>query len=142
MKFIIYLADLRLGLFMSFAESMNQCLRWELPLLIAALVVLAMAFSNSPAIDTGTSAQALWFEKYIRNTTQSMSDHSMSNLLIGSPDPFFWFLVPAFGIICTGLCVAINYTVLIITYILTLPASYIKLFSRADDSRYDIITFE
>jgi hypothetical protein len=101
-----------------------------------------MAFSNSSAIGTGTSAQALWFEKYIANATQSISDHSMNNLLIGSPDPFFWFLVPVFGVICTGLCVAINYTILIITHILTIPASYIKLFSRADDPRYDMIKLE
>ena len=127
---------------MSFAESMNQCLRWELPLLVTALVVLAMALSNPSAIGTGTSAQALWFEKYITNATQSMSDRSMNNLLIGSPDPFFWFLVPVFGVICTGLCVAINYTILIITHILTIPASYIKLFSKADDPRYDMIKLE
>jgi GPI inositol-deacylase len=127
---------------MSFSESMNQCLRFELPALISILVLLAMAFSNSSTLGTETSAQTLLAETYRSNLTKSIPDHSMNNLLIGSADPFFWFLVPIFGVICTGLCIAINYAILIVTHILMIPASYIKLLSRMDDTRYDRIAIE
>jgi len=118
---------------MSFAEGMNQCLRMEIPALVSGLMILATFFSNSQSIDV---AQSHWFERYRSNATESISDYTMNNLLIGSPDPFFWFLVPIFAIICTGLCIAINYTVLIVTHVLMIPLSYIRLLGKSEDTRY------
>jgi GPI inositol-deacylase len=123
---------------MSFAESMNQCLRRELPAFVTTLVCLAMLFSkySNQESDPPTS---LGFEKYRSNATESMSDYMLNNLLIGSPDPFFWFLVPIFGIISAGLCVAVNYVVLILTYILLIPVSYTRLILRSEEARFVLL---
>ena len=120
---------------MSFAESMNQCLQWELPTLVTTLVCLAMLFSKYTNLGSDAST-TLGFEKYRSNATESMSDYMLNNLLIGSPDPFFWFLVPIFGIICTGLCVAVNYVVLVVSYILLVPVSYIRILLRSEEYRF------
>ncbi|EOD49819.1 putative gpi inositol-deacylase protein [Neofusicoccum parvum UCRNP2] len=45
------------------------------------------------------------------------TDFTKNDLLLGSQDTFFWFLVPLFGLMCTGFCVAINYTTLVILHI-------------------------
>jgi GPI inositol-deacylase len=120
---------------MSFAESMNQCLRWELPTLVTTLVCLAMLFSKYTNLESDAST-TLGFEKYRSNATESMPDYMLNNLLIGSPDPFFWFLIPIFGIICTGLCVAVNYVVLVVSYILLVPVSYIRILLRSEEYRF------
>jgi hypothetical protein len=38
--------------------------------------------------------------------------------MLGTPDPFFWFLVPLFAIISVGICIAANYVILLITHTL------------------------
>jgi glycosylphosphatidylinositol deacylase len=120
------------GVFISFAEGLNQCLRRDIP--VALVIILASTiFIGNPSRYPGEPS---WYDVYKGNSTGSVSDLAMNNLSFGHPDPFFWFLIPIFGIICAGLCIAINYTVLGITYTLTLLLSRIRFFSaRNDDTR-------
>lgn len=55
------------------------------------------------------------------NASESAVDFTKNDLLLGSRDPIFWFLVPLFGLISAGLCVVINYTALGATRILCIP---------------------
>jgi hypothetical protein len=50
-----------------------------------------------------------------RNVT-SFFDDAPHELLLGSDDTFFWFLVPLFGMMCTAICIAINYVALVLEY--------------------------
>lgn len=128
------------GVFMSFAEGMNQCIRKELPIILALTVSATMLFLKPPSNNKQPVPIDNWFDKHRGNATESLSDFTMNNLLIGSPDPFFWFLIPIFGIISTGLCIAINYAILLITYTLMIPASYLRFFSKQEDPRYVLST--
>ena len=111
---------------MSFAEGLNQCIRREIPILLSSLIVCAALLSNSEQPLQPTPSQPHWFDRYKSNATESMSDFTMNNLLLGSSDPVFWYLIPLFGVMSTGLCVAINYAVLGIERLLAVPASFIK----------------
>jgi glycosylphosphatidylinositol deacylase len=122
------------SIFMSFGEAMNQCLRRELPALIVGLVLPAVYMSNKASIMAKTQPTS-WFEHHRGNATESLFDFTMNDLLLGSPDPFFWFLIPMFGIISIGLCIAINYFVLVVTYLLAVPVSYLKLSTKSEDPR-------
>jgi len=117
------------AVFMSFAEAMNQCLRREIPALIIALILPTLYLSNKASL-RAESQQSTWADHHRGNATESLSDYTLNNLLLGSPDPFFWFLMPMFGIISTGLCIAINYFVLAVTYLLAFPVSYLRLLSK------------
>ena len=105
----------RTGIFMSFSESMDQSLRRSIPVLLLALTFLTMSFSKASqqpgsrgpfGLRTGDSNHGV--------------DFSVNDLLLGSQDPFFWFLVPLFGLISVGLCIAVNYVFLSTTHILSI----------------------
>jgi hypothetical protein len=115
-----------LGVFMSFTESLNQCLEREIPILFTLLIFFAMYLSG--AGNAGVTDKSHWFDQYRGNATETISDYTMNNLLIGSPDPFFWFLIPVFGVIAIGLCIVINYVVLAITH--SLAFAYSRIDSR------------
>ena len=57
------------------------------------------------------------------NATESAIDYTKNDLLLGSPDPFFWFLIPLFGLVSAGVCVAVNYAALLVVQILRLIQS-------------------
>lgn len=75
------------------------------------------------------------------NATESAIDFTKNDLLLGSQDPIFWFLVPLFGLISVGVCVAINYATLGLTNIFYLPYNYLTArpaWVRVEDVRYVI----
>ncbi|KAL8693742.1 MAG: hypothetical protein Q9218_001487 [Villophora microphyllina] len=104
------------GAFVTFMESMDFCLRTSMPLLFLALTVLAMSLAVSSST-TNTAASTGWFGRSA-NSTESAIDFTKNDLLLGSQDPIFWFLVPMFGLLSAGLCILINYTALAIILIL------------------------
>lgn len=55
------------------------------------------------------------------NATESVIGMTGHNLLLGSQDPLFWFLVPLFGLISVGACIVVHYLALILIYILYFP---------------------
>ena len=81
-------------------------------MLILGLTILAASFSlaNVPAQTDESYGERL-------NATESAIDFTINDLLLGSQDPIFWFLVPLFGFISVGICTIINYAALSVTYL-------------------------
>lgn len=95
---------------MPFAESMDRCLRSSLPLFLLAMSVFALSLARS---SSRTPKQAsTGFFHWGANATEHAVDFTQNDLLLGSQDPFFWFLVPLLGLVGTGVCIVINYAAL------------------------------
>lgn len=101
------------GVFMSFSEGMNQSLSRSLSVAVLTLVCLALSLTKSTQATFDTQATS---PKRHNNATETAIDYTKNDLLLGTPDTFFWFLMPAFALICFGLCTVINWAALIITY--------------------------
>ena len=119
------------GIFMSFSHSMDQCLRTSLPTIFTALTFLCVALSKA--------TKSPWAQGWLGAATtvsDGSIDYSSNDLLLGTSDPFFWFLVPLFGLVSVGICITINYVVLVISHILAVLYGRIqRRFLPADDSR-------
>ena len=98
------------GVFMSFSESLDMSLRRSIPLILLALTALSL----SP----GGSWPARLLASDARNATQA-TDFEENNLVVGTRDPFFWFLTLLVGATCVGVCAAMNVFVLVVTRILS-----------------------
>lgn len=125
------------GVFMSFSQSMDQCIRTSLPAVIAALTFLSIALSKA--------TQGPWARKLFSSSTgteETTIDFTVNDFMLGTSDPFFWFLVPMFGVISVGVCIAANYVVLTISEAFAFIYGRIRsLSSRADDSPRTPISF-
>lgn len=121
---------------MSFAESMNQCLRSSIPVLFLALTFCGLSLASASQ-SSSSSHGSHWFPSRNGNATETPSDFTKNDLLLGSQDTFFWFLVPLFGLMCTGVCVAINYVTLIILHVFGLVYTWVRPALRCDEGRYD-----
>ncbi|KAL8832960.1 MAG: hypothetical protein Q9170_004620 [Blastenia crenularia] len=115
------------GVFVTFMESMDLCLRTSIPLLFLALTFLAISLAVSSAA-TPTIASRGW-SSWSANATESAIDFTKNDLLLGSQDPIFWFLVPLFGLLSAGLCIMINYVALGVVSLLQLPFQLLTLWS-------------
>ena len=107
---------------MSFTQSMDQCIRTSLPAIFLALTFFAVAVSKSN--------HGVWTRQWLSTsmgTSDQTLDFAMNDLLLGTSDPLFWFLVPLFAIISVGVCIAFNYVLLIATHVFALILSW---FSR------------
>ena len=125
------------GLFISFSEAMDLCIRTSLPLLFVALTFLALSLAR--AEHRGLSQGLLGKPS---NGSESIAAYTRNELLLGSNDPFFWFLVPLFGLTSVGVCIAANYAVLLITYTFTAVYSRLRAVSlRSEDGRRIPATF-
>ncbi|KAI2635049.1 GPI inositol-deacylase [Xylaria nigripes] len=100
------------GTFISFPESLGHCLRLSLPLILLSLTVLPLSIGQAGS--TGYGAVWPW-----RNITSTI-DFAQNDLLVGTTDPFFWFLIPTIGIICVGACVVVHYVVLSLISLLSM----------------------
>jgi len=78
--------------------------------LYAALTFFGMSLASA-----SQAAITHWFNAWRSNATESAVDYTRNDLLLGSQDTFFWFLVPLFGIICVGICIGVNYIALGLT---------------------------
>ncbi|KAL8779291.1 MAG: hypothetical protein Q9213_007004 [Squamulea squamosa] len=108
-----------IGVFVPFTESMDFCFRTSLPLLFLALTVLGISLAASrtaPSIGTSTG-----WSNWGLNATESAIDYTKNDLLLGSQDPIFWFLMPLFGLLSASLCVIINCAALAVVSLLQLP---------------------
>lgn len=101
------------GVFISFAQGLNECVYSSLPLALTALTFLSITLASAQ-YKTGKH------QSYAASTRDAPSavESAHNELLLGSDDPFFWFLVPLFGLMCTSICVVVNYIALILTYLL------------------------
>ncbi len=119
------------GVFISFSQSMDQCLRTSLPMIFTALTFLGVALSKA--------TRGPWARHWLSastGTTDNAVDFTINDLLLGTSDPFFWFLVPLFGLITVGICITANYVVLLVVNIFEFAYTRTQaLLSRGEDSR-------
>jgi GPI inositol-deacylase len=104
------------GVFITFTESLDKCLRTSLPILFLAMTLLATSVAQS--------ATSVFRHNQASNSTGALVDYTRNDLFLGSSDTFFWFLVPLTGLVSVGACIAVNYLVLAITYPLSIVYSY------------------
>ncbi|KAK6085757.1 GPI inositol-deacylase [Seiridium cupressi] len=97
------------GVFIPFMDSLDSCLRQSLPLLLLSLTLFGLSMGPS-----GSHSSGFWLWK---NATTAI-DFSQNDILIGTTDPFFWFLVPMIGIVCIGVCVVFHYMALVLTSVI------------------------
>ncbi len=112
---------------------MDLCLRSSLPLFLLALTFLATSLAMSSSSLNGAKTPRLF--QWRGNATESAIDFTKNDLLLGSQDPVFWFLVPLFGLASTGLCVIFNYVALGVTWVLYYP--YHLLIARPGWTRHE-----
>jgi len=118
------------GVFITFMEALDIALRRNLPALILCMTVLAVEFASGLASDPNTSASSESFStspelsansisqnihSWQRNATETFLSFTRNDLLLGQADPFFWFLMPLFGLISIGATVVLNYVALLLT---------------------------
>ncbi|KAM5485655.1 GPI inositol deacylase [Microsporum canis] len=108
------------GVFINFSESLELCVRSSLPLTFLGFSLLATTLATSKSVVT-QGVQSRWQS----NATEAPIDYGKNDLLLGSQDTFFWFLVPLFGIISVGACVVVNYAAMTIVYLLELLRSMV-----------------
>lgn len=104
------------GIFISFNDSLDQSLKLPLPVLLLSMTFFATAFTTSHLPSPGMP--------YRQNN--GTIDYKQNDLLLGSPDAFFWFLVPLCGLISVGVCVLLNYLVLGLLHVFSFAITYIK----------------
>lgn len=92
------------GIFISFSESLDMCLRQSIPVLVLALTVLSVSMIGRSVVELG----------------RFVFDFQSHDILTGTADPFFWFLVPLISIVCVGVCTVLHYVTLVLTQVLSL----------------------
>lgn len=85
-------------------------MRSSLPLLLVSMTIFSFTIRDS------NSSHGL--SSWGTNATESVIDYTKNDLLLGSPDPMFWFLIPISGILGVGACVLVNYAALSLVHIL------------------------
>ncbi|KAJ6130205.1 hypothetical protein N7512_002985 [Penicillium capsulatum] len=100
------------GVFIPFTDGLDRALRSSLPLLLIAMSLLASSLATSQALPQNDDPF-----HWRSNATETPVDFTKNDLLLGSSDAFFWFLVPFFGLISVGVCVLVNYAALLIVHI-------------------------
>ncbi|GAP93268.1 putative GPI inositol-deacylase [Rosellinia necatrix] len=99
------------GTFISFPESLGNCLQRSLPMLLLSMTFLSLSIGQSGPTDH----RAIWPWQ----SGTSTIDFGQNDLLVGTTDPFFWFLIPMIGIVCVGVCVVLHYMALALISLLS-----------------------
>jgi GPI inositol-deacylase len=108
------------GTFITFSESLDLCLRRSIPLMLASLTLLSL--SAYPSRASSGPPFLHWI-----NGTSTVIDFHQNDLLVGTHDAFFWFIIPLAGIISVGACVVVNYAALLVTQLLGLALSLVSM---------------
>lgn len=120
---------------MSFSESMNQCLRTSLPVLLTSITFLSISLCGQSQTHPHNTNH--WLNPRPGNATEGPIDYTKNDLILGFQDSFFWFLVPLFGLICVGVCIAINFVALGLTHVLAILHFLLwKAPLKSEDGRY------
>ncbi|KAJ4354110.1 GPI inositol deacylase [Didymosphaeria variabile] len=122
------------GAFISFAEGLNECMRGSLPFTLVALTLLSVSLAGIHGQFSASAPDSTY-------TDASRFSDTNHELLLGLEDPFFWFLVPLFGMMCIAICVVINYVALALVSLLALLYSLFTSASRPDDHQRTPTTF-
>ena len=108
------------GAFVSFTDGLNKTLRRSFPLLLLSLTLLSMTGGDDGQMSGSAGAARAWDQ---RNGTFDM-DFSQNDSVIGTQDPFFWFLVPVIGVVSVGVCVSLHYVTILLTQIISVSYGF------------------
>lgn len=97
------------GGFISFDASLDQSLRLPLPVLLMSMTFFATAFTTAGSAGLRTTAQ--------ETLNGTSINFGQNDLLLGSQDTFFWFLVPLAGLLCIGACVILHYVMFVLLHL-------------------------
>lgn len=112
------------GIFIAFGDALEQSLRLPLPVLLLSMTFFATAFSTAGHISAPTTAN------------NTVTDFGKNDLLLGSQDSFFWFLVPLAGLVCAGACVLLHYLVLTLLHLFVGAGRIISTFTSSSHPQY------
>ena len=107
------------GIFLSFGDALEQSLRLPLPVLLLSMTFFATAFSTAGTLSPSAA----------NNST--LIDFNSNDMLLGSQDSFFWFLIPLAGLVCVGACVALHFVVLGLLHVFVGLSSIVSRFRSA-----------
>lgn len=83
------------------------------------VIFLGLSFFASSLVTSGAVVNNSGTSKWRTNATESAIDFTKNDLLLGSQDTLFWFLIPLFGIISVGTCVVVNYVLMALIHALS-----------------------
>lgn len=119
------------GVFISFSESLDQSLRLPLPILLLSMTFFATAFTTA-----GTANIRPHNHPHSNGTAVNFAQN---DLLLGSQDTFFWFLVPLAGLLSIGACVILNYAILaLLDVVVSISSLVSQSYVKVDDSEKGI----
>ena len=114
------------GVFITFMDALDQSLKAPLPILLLSMTLFASAFTK--AHHNGFHMPGTF------NGTEGIIDYTSNDLLLGSQNNFFWFLVPLAGLISIGACIAINHVILALVSLFAIVHNLCSRFgSNADE---------
>ena len=105
-------------------------------MLLLVMTVLGMSLTTSQSSTPPTRSASIFH--WGGNGTESIGDYTKNDILMGSSDPFFWFLVPLACLLGTAVCIVVNYAALIVIHVLCVIHSYLSAkpaWLRNDDRR-------
>ncbi len=115
------------GVFIPFSDSLDQSLRLPLPVLMLSMTFFATAFTTASSANLVPSA--------FSHNNGTTIDFAKNDLLLGSQDTFFWFLVPLAGLLSVGACVLLHYAVLGLLHLVVLTSGLVSnRYIKIDDS--------
>jgi glycosylphosphatidylinositol deacylase len=101
------------GDFIPFTKALDMSIRYSIPLLLVSLTLLSISFR----VVLKLFGHFSWTRG--AGHLSSTGDYLSDDLLIGTDDPFFWFLTPIVGIVSLGVCVGLHFATLILTHTCT-----------------------
>jgi GPI inositol-deacylase len=110
------------GTFISFSDSLDQSLRLPLPVLLLSMTFFATAFTTAGSASLRTTVQ--------ETMNGTSINFSQNDLLLGSQDTFFWFLVPLAGLLCIGACVLLHFVILGLLHLLVAGSRLISKYTN------------
>ena len=107
----------RAGAFVPFGTALDACLRASLPTLLLALTVLALSLAspNSP-LPGGAAVAGGATGPPSGNATAGAALPTGNDLLLGTPEPLFALLVPAFGGLGVAVAAWVHYAALLLVH--------------------------
>ncbi|KAI5779242.1 PGAP1-like protein-domain-containing protein [Geopyxis carbonaria] len=115
------------GHFISFSEGMDLFISQSLPYVLVCLSLLTASLSFAKHESHSNIPSPLGDRKSVDVASSTSMQFAKNDLLVGLQDPFFWFLAPFFALVAVGVCVALNYTAMILLHSCTIIYS---IFSR------------
>ncbi|KYK59672.1 hypothetical protein DCS_00806 [Drechmeria coniospora] len=101
------------GIFISFSAGLDLSLRRSIPMLLLSLTLMSTWLDRVfAALERGLA----WPSGNVSPAGSPSFDRN--ELLIGTTDPLFWFLIPLTGIVCVGVCTVLHYIVLGTTWVI------------------------